>query len=93
MIPGTPPPKVDYRTFENPYKAKFGDDWETVVGQATMLKPYVCVTEMVQHIHDESARMFLGTKFEDTWFFYHDALTLMCAKDTIQWMKEQKIYE
>jgi hypothetical protein len=29
---------------------------------------------------------------KDTWFFYHDALTLMTAKDTIEWMKEKYIY-
>ena len=33
--------------------------------------------------------MFKGTDHEDNWFFYHDALNLMTAKDTIAWMKEK----
>ena len=30
-----------------------------------------------------------GTKFEDNWMFYHDALTLMTGADTKKWMEEK----
>ena len=55
------------------------------------LSPYVCITDMVQHIHDKSAELFAGKT--DDWMFYHDALSLMTAKDTIAWMKEKGIYK
>jgi hypothetical protein len=30
-----------------------------------------------------------GTYHEDDWFFYHDALSLMTAMQTIEWMREK----
>jgi hypothetical protein len=57
------------------------------------LTQYVCITEMVEDIVIKSARMFKGTMHEADWMFYHDALSLMMAKDTIKWMKEEGHYE
>jgi hypothetical protein len=53
------------------------------------MSPYVCVTKMIAHIVEESAMIFQGTKYEDSCVFYHDALSLMTAKETIEWMKEK----
>ena len=53
------------------------------------MKAHVCVTKVVQHIIKESAEHFKGTVHEKDWFFYHDALSLMTAADTIAWMKKQ----
>jgi hypothetical protein len=44
---------------------------------------------MVEHIVEETARIYKGTEHEDDWMFYHDALSLMTAKDTVKWMKEK----
>jgi hypothetical protein len=44
---------------------------------------------MVEHIVVESARIYKGTKHEYDWMFYHDALSLMTAKETVKWMKEK----
>jgi hypothetical protein len=54
-----------------------------------MLSPFVCITEIVEHIVVETARVYKGTKNEDDWMFYHDALSLMTAKETIRWMQEK----
>jgi hypothetical protein len=56
------------------------------------LSQYVCMTDMVQHIFVESTKLFKGTKHGYDWSFYHDALSLMSAKDTIQWMKDKGYY-
>lgn len=48
---------------------------------------YKCITTLVEHILTDSARLFKGTEFENTWKFYHDALSLMTSKSTIQWTK------
>jgi hypothetical protein len=36
----------------------------------------------------ETALIYKGTKNEDNWMFYHGALLLMTAKETIRWMPE-----
>ena len=38
---------------------------------------------------DESAKAFIDTKFEHTWMVYHDALTLMRAKECKEWMESE----
>mmetsp|Transcript_15157 Transcript_15157/g.25127 ORF Transcript_15157/g.25127 Transcript_15157/m.25127 type:complete len:238 (+) Transcript_15157:240-953(+) len=54
---------------------------------------YICVTDMVEHIVRESARIFKGTTHEHDWYFYHDALSLMTAKESVAWMKYKGYYE
>jgi hypothetical protein len=48
---------------------------------------------MIEHMIKVSQEVFNGTAYEDNWFFYHDALSLMTAKDTIAWMKEKGYYK
>ena len=52
----------------------------------------MCITELVQTIHDHSEAAFKGTTHEDDWYFYHDALSQMTAKSTVRWMKQRNIY-
>jgi hypothetical protein len=88
------PASTDYRKAANPYIARFGEDnWKEEIKKTSFLTQYVCITDMVEHIVFESARMFKGTTHEADWMFYHDALSLMTAKDTIKWMKEEGHYE
>ena len=56
------------------------------------MKQYVCITTMIEHIVVSSAAMYKGTQYEDTWVFYHDALSLMTAKETIEWMIQKDYY-
>jgi hypothetical protein len=48
---------------------------------------------MIKHIVAKSALMFKGTKYEDSWDFEHNALSLMTAKETIEWVKEKGYHE
>jgi hypothetical protein len=48
-----------------------------------------CITQLVKHIVVESAKQFVGTKIEESWVFYHDALSLMTGRDTMEWMKKR----
>jgi hypothetical protein len=73
----------DHRKEANPYESKFGSDWEEHIDKSVTLSQYVCITDMVEHIFVESAKLFKGAKHEHDWSFYHDALSLMTAKDTI----------
>jgi len=85
------PPDIDFRKHSNPYLARYGTgQWEEKLKNCYHMAGYVCITDMVQHIHDETEALFRGQTFN--WGFYHDALSLMTAKDTIAWMKENHIY-
>ena len=57
------------------------------------MRKYMCITTLVKEIHDSSQAAFVGTKHEDNWFFYHDALSQMTAKSTVKWMKDNNIYK
>jgi hypothetical protein len=57
------------------------------------MSPYVCVAKMIEHIVAESASMFKGTRYKDSWVFYHDALSLTTAKETVERMKEKGFHE
>jgi len=84
------PPDTDYRKASNPYLSRYGASWKDKIKSACTMSQYVCVTDMIQHIHDETAKLFDGKT--DDWAFYHDALSLMTSGDTLQWMKEKDIH-
>jgi len=84
------PPDIDYRKQSNPYLARYGSSWMEKLSKSCTMEKYVLVTDMVQHIHDETAKLFDG--ITDDWAFYHDALSLMTAKETIKWMKDNDMH-
>ena len=88
------PDRVDYRLTPNPYLAKFGDkQWEERIAKTKNLSAYCCVTHMIHHIYEETRKCFVGTDYEKTFMFYHDALSLMTAKGTVEWMDKEGILE
>ena len=48
---------------------------------------------IVTHVVLESKKLYEGTQYEDSWMFYHDALSLMTDKSCVEWMKKQHIDE
>jgi hypothetical protein len=44
---------------------------------------------MIEFMVVESQRIMCGTCHEDDWMFYHNALSLMTAKDMIKWMQKK----
>ena len=81
---------IDYRKQANPYKAKFGEEWLMAIDESVALSPYVCVTDLIDHVIRESQSIMNGTTYEKNWFFYHDALSLMTANQSRDWMSKQK---
>lgn len=86
------PPILDHRQHANPYESKFGQDWRTAIKTSVTLSGCICVTELIEKMVSEGAAVMKGTKHKADWVFYHNALSLLVAKDTVQWMKEQGIY-
>jgi hypothetical protein len=61
----------------------------TKIDSCVALSSFVCVTKLIEHMWTETEKMFKGSKYEDDWYIYHDALTLMTATDTKLWMEEK----
>ena len=84
------PGVIDYRKEENPYEARYGsENWEAKMKGCASMSPYICITSMIEHIIHETAATFKGTTHEDDWVFFHDALSLMTAKETVEWMRQK----
>ena len=79
---------VDHRKHSNPYESRYGDDWEEEIKQVGAMKKFVCIKELITHVVEETRRVMSWTKFEDNFYFYHDALSFMTADETRKWMRE-----
>ena len=53
---------------------------------------YKCIMELVEHMTSETKQIFKGTTHENDCKWYHDALSLMTAAETIEWMKQTGHY-
>ena len=47
-----------------------------------------CITDLIRFMMKESDNLMKGSVHEDYFFIVHDALVLITAKETIEWMKE-----
>ena len=75
----------------NPYKARYGDRWEEEIVKTTAMKNVCDIRSLVTHIFEESANVMKGTKHENDFVVYHDALNTMYAEENKDWMKTQMI--
>jgi hypothetical protein len=57
--------------------------------KSVTLLEYISITDMIEFMVSESQRIMVGTYHEEDWFFYHDALSLMTATATIDWMRKK----
>ena len=80
------PPSKDHRLEENPYLSKFGDDWEVYLRKSSAFSSSIVITEYIKHMMEASAKVMKGTKHENDWVVYHDALSIMTAAPTKKWM-------
>ena len=55
------------------------------------MSKYVDIRDLVRHIDKQSGKVFIGTKYQDSYLFYHDALSTMPDKDCLDWMEEEGI--
>ena len=87
------PTKIDHRKAANPYQSRYGDEWETVLKKSSYFSSQVVITDYIEHIMHESKKVMQGTKYQDDWYFYHDALSLMTSVKTKEWMKSKGYYK
>jgi predicted flap endonuclease-1-like 5' DNA nuclease len=83
------PIPVDYRQSDNPYQARYGDQWEFHIGLAGDMRGVTSVKHLALHYYNQAKAHFTkhppppGIK----WYFYHDALSLMTAKECVEELK------
>ena len=87
------PKSVDHRAASNPYRSKFGDNWEMHLQSSPTFSNSACICQYIEHIMTESARIMKDTIHEKTWMVYHDALSIMTSKNTKEWMREKGYLE
>jgi len=80
---------VDQTKSNNPYKSLYGDEWVTKIAASTAMSGYTNVRDI--HLCKVGEEMMKGTIHEDDWVFYHNALVLFTAADTMAWMKTEPV--
>jgi hypothetical protein len=53
------------------------------------MKKYLCITDVIEHVMQESKRVMQGTKHADDCYFYHDVLSQLMAKCVQNWLVEK----
>jgi len=53
------------------------------------MKGTICITKIIEHVVQETKRVFTDMKYDGNCFFYHDTLTQMTNKDMKEWMREK----
>ena len=84
-------PVEDYTKSDNPYQARYGGEWKAKLKAVLLSHGFVSVADLVDHIVAESEAVMAGTMHQGDWVFYHDALSLMTAKKTIQYMEDKGV--
>ena len=56
------------------------------------MSKFCCITDLIRFMMKEAENLIKGSVHEDNFSIFRDALVLMIAKETIQWMKEKTYY-
>ena len=87
-LPGKPTPSVkDHRKARNPYYSRYGERWAEKLKTSSSMSKFCCITDLIRFMMKEAENVMKGSVHEDDFVIVHDALVLMTAKETIEWMK------
>ena len=53
------------------------------------MSKFCCITDRIRFMMNEAEKLMKGSVHEDDFFIVHDALVLMTAKETINWMRQK----
>ena len=87
------PPIIDHRKADNPYLSKYGEKTYEAELDEKALGTRMCITNMIIHLYEHTKALYTQGGDTRMWWFYHDSLSLMTAKETVKWMKEKNIYK
>jgi len=69
------------------YKGRWPDTWEVELRAAVKKGGFVCVTELMDHVIDESERVYKGTVAEGKFSIFHDCLLQWWTPKAQEFMK------
>ena len=59
---------------ENPYKERYGKEWEAQLLKTSKMKKFMCITEIMDWCIKVGEEMFKGSTREKDWMIFHDRL-------------------
>ena len=86
LVPPLPTYHLDH---SNHWESRYGNRWREEIDKSSLMSNYTSICSLLHHIIREGERIFGGTEREGDWVFYHDALSTMTAKKTVEWMKTE----
>ena len=90
---GKAPDIIDHTAAQNPYESLHGNNWREVIRNTTALSAYGSINHLIDHVFTASRDVFAGTKYENKWFVYHDALSLLTSAASIEYIKEKGFFK
>ena len=79
--------KIDHRKALNPFLSKYGNEWEDKISKKPALRLVRPVTDLIRHMAIMTNNALMGTKYEGKGLFFHDALSQLTERETVEWMK------
>ena len=79
-------PIRNYLNDDNPYELRFGPNWMDYAQKGPILRKNVCITDIIDYIFNETKKVFVGTKYEDNFLIYHDALSQLGEKEAYEYI-------
>jgi len=76
-LPGSPPQPTNHLDAVNPWESKYGEGWVKEINKVGDMKKIVSIRDLVMHMYNHTKQAYQGTKYENNFFFYHDALYLL----------------
>jgi hypothetical protein len=74
---------------QNPYYSLYGENsWKEEACKTPAMRKVVNIRDLVRHFIKVGEDKYRGTKWEDKWHFYHDALSLMTGGENMAWMEK-----
>ena len=88
-LPGNPPYSFkDHRKARNPYLSRYGERWVEKLKLYTAMPKLCCITYLIRFMTNEAEKRMKGSFHEDNLFTVHNALVLLTAKETINWIRK-----
>ena len=92
-LPGNPPSSFkDHRKVKKPYNSRYGERWVDKLKSSKSMLELCCITDLSRFMMKEAEKLMNGSVHEEDFYIVHDALVLMTAKETINWMKKKGTY-
>ena len=74
------------------YKERYGDDWEKAV-RNKVDKQLCNVKDLIDHVIQESTKIYAGTEHADTFRIFHDGLSMRWDADAQDYIRKLGFYE